>query len=290
MTQIPATSQLKIGFLHPGSMGISLAASAQNSGHTAYWASEGRSQATHERAQSHALTDAGTLAALCDTCSAIVAICPPHAAQDVAQQVIDNEFKGLYVDANAIAPQTAREIAAAMAEAGIDFVDGSVIGGPAWEPGRTWLYLSGPKAHDVTGCFAAGPLETAVIGEKAGEASALKMCFAAYTKGSTALLCAILAAAEELNVREALEAQWSRGGSDFADQTQNRVRHVTAKAWRFAGELEEIGATFEGVGLPGGFGSAAAEVYRRIAHFKDAPEPPPLPDVLAALLEDKNKT
>jgi 3-hydroxyisobutyrate dehydrogenase-like beta-hydroxyacid dehydrogenase len=271
-------------------MGISLAASAQNSGHTAYWVSKGRSQATHDRAQSQNLTDAGTLAALCDTCSVIVAICPPHAAMDVARQVIDANFQGLYVDANAIAPQTARKIAATMTQANIDVVDGSVIGGPAWEPGRTWLYLSGPKADRVPPCFDGGPLETAVIGEQAGEASALKMCFAAYTKGSTALLCAILAAAEELGVREALEAQWSRGGSDFADQTQNRVRRVTAKAWRFAGELDEIGATFEGVGLPGGFGRAAAEVYRRIAHFKDAPEPPPLPEVLAALLEDKDTT
>jgi 3-hydroxyisobutyrate dehydrogenase-like beta-hydroxyacid dehydrogenase len=276
---------IKIGFLHPGSMGISLAASAKNSGHEVYWVSEGRSEATHARAASQDLRDAGTLEALCETCSVIVSICPPHAAEDVAAQVAGCGFDGLYVDANAISPETAMRIGETLSGAGIAFVDGCVIGGPAWEPGRTWLYLSGEAAGEVEVCFAKGPLETSVIGDQIGQASGLKMCFAAYTKGSSALLSAILATAEGLGVRQALETQWSRGGSDFASKTQMRVRGVTAKAWRFAGELEEIAATFEATGLPGGFGEAAAEVYRRTAHFKDAPEPPPLEEVLAALLK-----
>ena len=147
-----------------------------------------------------------------------------------------------------------------------------------------WLYLSGTEAERVAACFSAGPLETSVIGEEVGKASALKMCFAAYTKGSTALLCAIVATAQELGVWSELAHQWSRHGSDFAEQTVDRVRRVTAKAWRFAGEMEEISATFSQAGLPGGFHAAAADVYRRISHFKDAPETPALEEVLAALL------
>jgi hypothetical protein len=115
------------------------------------------------------------------------------------------------------------------------------------------------------------------------------MCFAAYTKGTTALLSAILAASEALGVREELTHQWSRNRSDFAAQTARQVRGVTAKAWRFAGEMEEIAATFRGVGMPGEFHSAANEVYRRLAGFKNAPETPPLAEVLTALLKDKEK-
>jgi 3-hydroxyisobutyrate dehydrogenase-like beta-hydroxyacid dehydrogenase len=174
-----------------------------------------------------------------------------------------------------------------MAEADVEFVDGGIIGGPTWNPGRTWLYLAGKEAQRISACFLAGPLETSVIGESAGKASALKMCFAAYTKGSTALLTAILAASEALGVREELANQWSRGGSDFAEQTTRRVRGVTAKAWRFAGEMEEIASTFEGAGMPEGFHAAAAEVYSRIAGFKDAQEIPSLADVLAALLDSE---
>ena len=163
-------------------------------------------------------------------------------------------------------------------------MDGSIIGGPAWEPGRTWLYLSGEKAQLVADFFSEGPLEVSVIGNKIGKASALKMCFAAYTKGTTALLSGILAASEELGVRAELESQWSRGNSDFATITQERVRNVTAKAWRFEGEMKEIASTLASASIPGGFHLAAAEIYHRMAAFKDTPKTPELSDVLNALL------
>jgi hypothetical protein len=49
--------------------------------------------------------------------------------------------------------------------------------------------------------------------------------------------------------------------------------------------MEEIAATFRGAGVPDGFHTAAEEVYRRLAHLKDAPATPALEDVLAALLQ-----
>jgi 3-hydroxyisobutyrate dehydrogenase-like beta-hydroxyacid dehydrogenase len=268
-------------------MGISVAASVSNGGHDVYWASEGRSPQTHERAARIGLLDAGTLEALCRTCWCIVSVCPPHAAEEVANQVLGNAFQGFYLDANAISPQRTIRIGHRMTEAGVSFVDGGIIGGPAWEPGRTWLYLSGQHAPAVEPLFSAGPLETAVIGETIGKASALKMCYAANTKGTSALLCAILAAAEKLGVRHELQQQWSRRGSDFAEKTVQRVRRVTAKAWRFAGEMDEISATLTEAGVPGEFHAAAGELYRRIAGFKDAPELPPLEDVLSALLQQE---
>ena len=274
----------RIGFLHPGDMGISIAASAQNGGNEVYWASEGRSPETQARAAKYGLRDAHTLANLCAECAIIVSVCPPHAAEAVAQQVLATGFGGMYLDANAIAPQRAERIGAALAAGGISFVDGGIIGGPAWKAGSTWLYLAGPQADHIAACFAAGPLETQVLGAQIGRASALKMCFAAYTKGTTALLCAILATAEDLGVRQDLAQHWRRDEPQFADQTEQRVRQVTAKAWRFAGEMEEIAATFRSAGMPGEFHAAAADVYRRLADFKAARATPALEDVLAALL------
>ena len=145
--------RFEIGFLHPGSMGISLAASAQNSGHTAHWASVGRSPATRTRAEAYNLSDAQDLEHLVPRCQALVSICPPHAAEHVARQVMQHGFKGLYVDANAISPQKARRIEAIVESGSAGFVDGGVIGGPAWEPERTWLYLSGRRANEVTAFF-----------------------------------------------------------------------------------------------------------------------------------------
>jgi 3-hydroxyisobutyrate dehydrogenase-like beta-hydroxyacid dehydrogenase len=283
----PATP---IGILHPGNMGVSVAATIRNTGHPVLWASEGRSQHTRERAAQHHLTEVDTLRALCAQCAVIVSVCPPSAAETVADTVIAQGFQGVYVDANAIAPQTAARIAGKMQVAGIRCVDGGIIGGPAWEPGRTWLYLSGEAAAEVSPIFGAGPLETEIIGPEIGSASALKMCFAARTKGLTALLCAVLAAAEQYDVRDALERDWARRDPDLTPQVQASVRRVTAKAWRFAGEMEEIAATFAAAGLPAGFHSAATTLYRRLAQFKDAPDLPDLAAVLAALLDGDDAT
>ena len=274
----------RIGILHPGDMGISIAASAQNAGHQVAWASEGRSPATQARAAKYGLRDAHTLEQLCAECEIILSVCPPHAAEEQAEQVLAAGFRGLYLDANAIAPQRAVRIGEAMDTAGASMVDGGIIGGPAWEPHSTWLYLSGPRAGEMAECFSAGPLETQLLGPTIGKASALKMCFAAYSKGTTALLSAILATAENLGVRHELERQWDRDEPGFAEGVAQRTRRVTAKAWRFAGEMDEIASTFREAGMPGEFHAAAAIVYRRLGQFKDAPATPELHAVLAALL------
>ena len=178
----------KIGVLHPGQMGISVAASAINSGHQVHWASEGRSDKTHRRAEKHHLIKIETLFELCQTTEIIFSVCPPHAAEDIAKSVIETGFKGLYLDANAISPQRSIRIGQMLEENDIHFVDGGIIGGPAWTPNETWLYLSGRDADRIAECFIRGPLETKIIGGEIGKASALKMCYAAYSKGTTAFI------------------------------------------------------------------------------------------------------
>ena len=123
------------------------------------------------------------------------------------------------------------------------------------------------------------------MGDSEGQASALKMCYAAYTKGTSALLCAILAASEALQVRQELMSEWYHFGPNFTEQTTSRVQRVTAKAWRFEGEMLEIASTFDTVGLPAGFHLAASEIYSRISGYKDLPLPE-LAQVLSSLLEE----
>ena len=275
----------KIGILHPGEMGISIAASAISNGYQVYWASENRSDKTHLRAQKYGLIESDSLIELCHSCEIIFCICPPHSAEDVAGSVIEHNFHGYYLDANAISPQRTTRIGQMMEENGIHFVDGGIIGGPAWEPKETWLYLSGKYANIIAECFTNGPLETKIIGDEIGKASAVKMCYAAYSKGTTALLAAVLAAAESLEVRDELYEQWDMDDSNFSEQVNRRVSRVTAKAWRFKGEMDEIASTFQEAGLPNEFHKAAAEIYHRMASFKDAPETPQLDDILKALLQ-----
>jgi 3-hydroxyisobutyrate dehydrogenase-like beta-hydroxyacid dehydrogenase len=273
-----------VGVLHPGSMGVSVAAALQASGHSVLWASEHRSEATRRRAEDQGLRDVITLEDLCRQSDVIVSVCPPIAAEDLAARVLASGFEGLYLDANATSPERAQRIGSAMAAAGVTFVDGGIIGGPALHPNTTWLCLSGADARQAAACFSGGMLEVQVVGGDIGRASALKMCYGAYTKGTTALLAAILGTAEAWGVRHELERQWARDDGTFVDSTNGRVLRVTAKAWRFVDEMEQIAETFEAAGLPGSFHQAAADVYRRLARFKDREATPELGEVLESLV------
>jgi 3-hydroxyisobutyrate dehydrogenase-like beta-hydroxyacid dehydrogenase len=269
-----------IGILHPGQMGAVVAATAKNAGHEVHWASEGRSPETRHRAESIGIRDAGSLSRLCSVCSVIISVCPPEFAEEVARSVVREGFRGLFVEANAVSPDRARGISQVIKSAGADCVDGCIIGLPTNTPGETWMYLSGECAETAAACFRGGPLEVEVLSEDIGRASALKMCFAAYSKGSAALRAAVVGAAESLGVLAPLERQWSR--SDDWARAQKSIRQVSPKAWRFVAEMHEIAATFESAGMPPGFHLAAAEIFTRLASFKGA-DAVELADVLEKL-------
>jgi 3-hydroxyisobutyrate dehydrogenase-like beta-hydroxyacid dehydrogenase len=276
-------SRKKIGVLHPGEMGVAVAVTARNSGHEVYWVSEGRSAETRRRASEAGLQDVETLPNLCAGCTAIVSICPPEFAESLAEEVAGYGYRGLYIDANAISPQRVCRMSKRLSKSGIAFVDGCVIGLPASKRGETWLYLSGPHAQEAGTYFTDGPIESERLDGGIGRASALKMCFAANTKGLAALRAAVLGAAQELGVLPELERQWERSGISFA-AAAGSIQHTAPKAWRFIAEMEEIASTFESAGMPGEFHRAAAEIYSRLAPFKGTGKP----DLKDALRRLKN--
>ncbi len=273
-----------VGLLHPGAMGVTVGATLRAGGADVVWASAGRSDASRARAEEAGLRDVGDLAALVDAADWIVSVCPPDAAERLAAEVARLGFGGTYCDANAVAPARTLAMQALISAAGADYVDGGIVGPPAARPGTTWLHLSGPGADVMVPAFASGPLAAVVVSDRVGDASALKMCYAAFTKGSTALLAAQLACAQALGVRSALEAQWERDEPGSSGAAAARLRRVTAKAWRFEGEMHEIAATFAASDLPVGFHAAAAEIYARLAGFRRQPGAPSLEQVLEALL------
>jgi len=272
-----------IGILHPGDMGSVVGACAVAGGSRVLWASEGRSAGSRERAAAAGLEDARTVAALVAASDVIVSVCPPHAAIDLARDVAGRRFAGLFVDANAVAPATAREIGAVVEAGGAAFVDGGLIGPPPRNAGSTRLYLSGREAKRAAALFESSALEAIAIGDGPGAASALKMAYAAYTKGSSALLMAIRALAASEGVDDALLAEWRRSQPELPKRSEAAARDNARKAWRFVGEMEEIAATFAAAGLPGGFHEAAAVIYERLAGYKDATTPPSMADLVAPL-------
>ena len=274
---------MRLLVLHPGAMGASVAHSLVASGHTVSWVSAGRSSATRSRAAG--LEEADSLDQALAQVDGVISICPPDAAIGQAQQVAATGFDGAYLDANAIAPATARQVAAVI---GTGYVDGGIIGPPALQEGTTRLYLSGERGPDVGGWFTAGPLEAIVLpDERPWAASALKMAYAAQTKGSSALLLAVNALAARLGVADALAREWSVSQPQLTQRSAATARGTAPKAWRFEGEMHEIAQTFAEAGLPDHFHQGAAEIYRRMADLKDVSDAQ-LEHVLAAILEARD--
>lgn len=215
------------------------------------------------------MTDVGAVERLATEADVLFSICPPASAVDVADEVSRSGFNGIYVDANAIAPATA----VAIGERFSSFVDAGIIGPPPRQPGDTRLYLSGGESAQIAELFAGSILETRIVSNKAGAASAMKMAYAAWTKGSTALLLSVAALAEAEGLRDELESEWEVSIPGLADRVENTVAGIGAKAWRFEGEMREIAATYRAAGLPGGFHEAAAELYARLAVLKGEANP-----------------
>ena len=276
---------MKIGILHPGEMGASVGAAARAAGNAVSWASAGRSEASRRRAEEAGLEDAGTMEALVAGSEIVVSVCPPEAARSLAGSVIDAGFQGIFVDANAVSTETARSVAGIVEDAGARSVDGGIIGPPVHQEGTTRLYLSGAEASTVASAFKGGMLEASIIGDRPGSASALKMCYAAWTKGSAALLTAIRALAVVEGVEDALLEEWNISQHGIEARSTAGARNNAFKAWRFAGEMQEIAATFEAAGLPGGFHQGAADIYTRLAAYKDCDPPPELTEIIETLLD-----
>jgi len=234
-----------VGLLHPGEMGAAVGRCLQANRHEVLWASAGRSEESRKRAET--FEDAGAVEALAQRAELILSICSPHAALDVARGV--EGFDGVYVDANAISPMRAKEVAAIHPR----FVDGGIVGGPPDEPGTT-LYLSGSGAASVAVLFVGTNLEPRVV----ADASAVKMAYAAWSKGSAAMLLAIRDVARHFGVEE----EWELAAPELAKRLPRAEHAAATKGWRWEGEMEEIADTFAAAGQPDGFHRAAARVYR----------------------------
>jgi hypothetical protein len=228
-------------------MGAAVGAALAAAGHDVLWASEGRSEATRRRAA--AFEDAGSVAEVVGRSDIVFSVVPPHAALELARSL--PPFGGIYVDANAVSPETARAVGSSVAR----FVDGGIVGGPP----APRLYLSGDEAATVAALFDGSPIETELV----ANASALKCAYAAWSKGSAALVLAIRDFASAEGVEDALVGEWSRSQPHLADRLAAAERSAATKGWRWIGEMEEIANAFAADGLPSGFHRAAAEIYRR---------------------------
>ena len=253
------------GLLHPGEMGAAIGAEIRRNGHDVVWCTAGRSAESRQRAHDADLRAVDDLGAMLDECDVVLSICPPAAAEDVAREVAEAGYRGIFVDANAICPETVLRVAEIVAVAGGSVVDAAIIGPPP-QPRRTQarLHMSGAPAHlDVVSELVAGTAVQPVRhGEQLGGASALKMAFASFQKTSRVLAAVAHALAAEHDVADALLAEAELMSSRILAE-RDFAASVAARAWRWGPEMLEIADTLRAAGLPPELAEGAASVLSR---------------------------
>lgn len=262
-------------------MGSALGARLRESGARVLVALDGRSERTRRRAHEADLEDVGVLEELVGRADVVLAVVPPGSAVEVAGRVaaVAGDARPLYADLNAIAPSTALRVAAALAEGGVETVDGSISGPPPRASGTTRVYLSGLRAREIAALPLEG-VERIVVGDEVGMASAVKMCTASVYKGRVALLAQALRTADAHGVVEHVLADLAGAGLTDPARVGGTLGKASAKAWRYVPEMEEIAATQAAAGLTPDLFLAVARIYEGLAEQALAEAPEDVPDEL----------
>ena len=256
-----------VGILSPGEMGAGVGAALQASGLSVLTCLAGRSPATHERAEAAGLEAVPDLATLVERCDLILSILVPARARGVAAEVgaaaRSAGANTVLADCNAIAPQTVQAMEADLKDSRVTLVDGGIVGGPPRNGQGPRVYASGASAH-VLGQLDGRGIDVVDVGPEIGKASAVKMCYAAMTKGTTALRTALLVAARRLDVYDELIAEMEHSQAAALGAAKQGMRRLPNVAYRWIGEMEEIAHTFEHVGVTPNFHTGAAQVFREV--------------------------
>jgi 3-hydroxyisobutyrate dehydrogenase-like beta-hydroxyacid dehydrogenase len=266
-----------IGVTSPGDMGQGVAMCIKALGFNVCMASDGRSPRTRALGEKAGLTDCGSLEKLVQTCDMVLSILDPGAAVTNARAVAaackSTGRKIIYVDCNAIAPQTMTEITDIMTAVGCTTLDAGIIGPPPRNGAKQRFYVSGPNA-EIMNRINSEQINVRVAGERIGDASAVKMCYAALTKGSIALGTELLIAARKLGVEKTLEAELKSSQTQLHDSVLSRSAGMAFKAYRWVPEMHEIAKTFEGAGMTPRIFQGAADLYAQIATTPQGKESP----------------
>ncbi len=262
-----------VAIVAPGMMGSAVAHRLTASGVEVRTSLAGRSADTVTRARAAGMIDANdTELAEADF---ILSIVPPGMAVALAERLAPAlraaRKKPVYVDCNAVSPDTVLRIDRLIRETGAAFVDGGIIGPPPESNStKTRIYLSGPDAAKVAVLQQFG-LSTPVQPGPVGAASAMKMSYAGITKGFTALGAAIMLAATRAGTADALVAEMKVSQPALLKWLITQMPKMHSKAYRWVAEMEEI-AAFIGDEQPGsGFYQTAARFYQDIAHDYEGP-------------------
>lgn len=268
-----------VGIVSPGDMGHSIGNVLRHGGLRVITCLRGRSGRSAELAREAGIEDVPDDETLVREADVLLSVLPPDRAPQVAERaaaaVRATGAHLLFADCNAISPNRVQQVAEIVESAGIRMVDVGIIGNPP-EPGppKTRLYASGQYATEFAELAEYG-LDVRVMGDKIGQASGIKMCYASLTKGLTALGTELLTAARLLDLDEALLAELEASQPQLNAWLTRQIPGMPPKAYRWVGEMLEIASTFGDLGLTPKILEGAADMYGLVEQTplgKETPE------------------
>ena len=253
-----------IGLMSPGDMGNEIGKVLLKNKYRVITSLNGRSDRTRDLCFKAGIEDLRDLHMVVNESDLILSIMPPSEAEVFANEVMkiiqDLKVEPLYAECNAIAPSTSERIRLLISSAGALYVDAGIIGPPPGRGEATRLYVSGKYAEQILP-LGGENLKIISLGTDWARSSALKMCYAALTKGTMTLDTAVLLAGKQLGVYEELKTEFSESQPEAFNRMNNRIPWLSTDARRWIGEMNEIRNTLEVSQLPGGFHRGAAEIF-----------------------------
>ena len=267
-----------IGVIAQGMMGAGVGRRLRENGAEVRTLLSGRSPASAERAKAAGMVAAADERELLDGADFFLSILPPAEAEPLAHRLAPTltalDRKPVYVDCNAVSPQTAIRIGEIIAPTGADFVDGGIIGGPPRPGYSPTIYASGSLAGQ-TAVLRDWGIDWRVIDGPAGAASALKMSYAGITKGTTAIASAMLLGAARFGCSEALIAELTESQPEMLARFRQGIPRMYDKAYRWVGEMEEISDFLEQNPPSQDIYAAVARLYGYLSAAEAEKEPGP---------------
>lgn len=267
----------RIGFMTPGDMGQAVAMQLKQKGYTVMTALEKRSERSRKMAAEIGLVDLGSIARMTAECDLIMSVMNPGAglefATEAAAAIKTQSRKPVFIDCNAVAPDTMYAIDKVIRDAGSRCLDGGIIGPPPRGGAKTNLYVSGPGAADLKQ-LENDFLRVHILTEKLGDASAVKMCYSAFNKGTQGLVLETLMAAERLGVADIVEQQLRASRADALESFLKALPQLPPKAYRWVPEMHEIARTFQGVGMTPRIFQGEADMFEFVAGTQLGKETP----------------
>ena len=254
-----------IGIMSPGDMGHSVGQVLKQHGFDIGTCLEGRSERTRRLALASGFNIAPDLSELVKKSDLIMSILVPSESKHLAMEMADSirqVGKDIYfADCNAVSPNTALELSDVINNAGGRFIDGGIIGGPPTRGEKTRFYLSGEHAS-IMKCLDGKGITIKLVGDRIGQASGIKMCYAALTKGTSTLQVALLTVAQKLGLTDCLREELAYSQQTNLNLMESGISRLPSNAHRWIGEMDEIAKTFEEVGVTPNFHLGAVEIYK----------------------------